>query len=77
MTRMTAKTDAMIQQDVIQELTWDTRVHATDVGVEVDSGVVALTGTVDSYAKSRAAQEAAHLVAGVLDVANDPGTPHR
>jgi osmotically-inducible protein OsmY len=63
--------DAAIQQAVIEELTWDTRVDATDVGVEVDQGVVTLTGTVDSYAKRLAAQEAAHRVAGVLDVAND------
>jgi osmotically-inducible protein OsmY len=39
--------------------------------VEVDQGVVTLTGTVSSYAKRLAAQEAAHRVAGVLDVAND------
>ena len=71
MTQTFTKTDARIQQDVIQELDWDTRVDATDVGVEVDGGVVTLTGTVENYAKKRAAQEAAHRVAGVLDVAND------
>jgi osmotically-inducible protein OsmY len=46
-------------------------VGATDVGVEVDDGVVTLTGTVSSWAKRHAAQDAAHRVAGVLDVAND------
>ncbi len=61
----------MIQQDVLRELSWDSRVDATEVGVEVDRGVVTLTGTVESYAKKRAAQEAAHRVAGVLDVADD------
>jgi osmotically-inducible protein OsmY len=71
MARMTTKPDSTIQQGVIQELRWDTRVAVTDVGVEVDRGVVTLTGTVDSYAKLRAAQEAAHRVVGVLDVAND------
>jgi osmotically-inducible protein OsmY len=76
------KTDAEIQQQVIQELKWDTRVEETDVGVEVDRGVVTLTGTVSSWARRLAAQEAAHLVAGVLDVANDiqvklPGSPGR
>lgn len=65
------KSDAKIHEDVIRELKWDTRVDETDVGVEVDKGVVTLTGTVSSYAKSRAAREAAHRVAGVLDVAND------
>jgi osmotically-inducible protein OsmY len=76
------KTDAEIQQQVIQELKWDTRVEETEIGVEVDRGVVTLTGTVSSWAKRLAAQEAAHLVAGVLDVANDievklPGSPGR
>jgi osmotically-inducible protein OsmY len=65
------KSDAEIQQDVIRELRWDTRVKETDVGVEVDRGIVTLTGTVDSYAKKLAAREAAHRVKGVLDVADD------
>jgi osmotically-inducible protein OsmY len=65
------KTDAEIQQAVLRELKWDTRVEETDVGVEVDAGAVTLTGTVTSWAKRVAAQEAAHRVAGVLDVAND------
>jgi osmotically-inducible protein OsmY len=65
------KTDSEIQQAVLTELQWDTRVEETDVGVEVDAGVVTLTGTVSSWAKKMAAQEAAHRVAGVLDVAND------
>ena len=65
------KTDSEIQQAVLQELRWDTRVEETDVGVEVDEGIVTLTGTVESNAKRLAAQEAAHRVAGVLDVAND------
>jgi osmotically-inducible protein OsmY len=63
--------DAEIQQAVLRELKWDPRVEETDVGVEVDNGVVTLTGTVSSYAKRLAAQEAAHRVQGVLDVADD------
>jgi osmotically-inducible protein OsmY len=69
--RFIMKTDAEIQQAVLRELRWDPRVDETDVGVEVDAGVVTLTGTVDSYTKRVAAQEAAHRVTGVLDVAND------
>lgn len=65
------KTDPEIQQDVLRELKWDTRVEETEVGVEVDKGVVTLTGTVESWAKRNAAQQAAHRVVGVLDVAND------
>jgi len=74
------KSDSEIQRQVLDELKWDTRIKATEVGVEVDHGTVTLTGTVDSYAKKLVAQKAAHLVRGVLDVANDiqvrlPGTP--
>jgi osmotically-inducible protein OsmY len=65
------KSDAQIQQAVLQELKWDTRVEETEVGVAVDEGVVTLTGTVSSYAKRVAAAQAAHRVTGVLDVAND------
>ena len=68
---ITAKSDRQIQQDVLRELRWDSRVDDTEVGVEVDKGIVTLTGTVDSYAKRLAAREAAHRVVGVLDVAED------
>jgi osmotically-inducible protein OsmY len=65
------KSDKEIQQDVVRELNWDTRVSATEVGIQVSQGVVTLAGQVDSWAKRLAAGEAAHRVAGVLDVAND------
>jgi osmotically-inducible protein OsmY len=65
------KTDTQIHHDVLEELKWDSRVDETEVGVEVDNGVVTLTGTVTSWAKRAAAEEAARRVIGVLDVAND------
>jgi osmotically-inducible protein OsmY len=65
------RTDTEIQQDVLREMKWDTRVEETEVGVEVDNGVVTLSGTVTSWGKRAAAEEAAHRVRGVLDVAND------
>jgi osmotically-inducible protein OsmY len=65
------RTDAQIHKDVLAELHWDPRVEETEVGVEVDAGVVTLTGTVDSWAKLMAAVAAAHRVAGVQDVANN------
>lgn len=76
------KANAEVQQDVIRELKWDTRVEETDVGVEVEEGVVTLTGTVSSWGRRMAAEEAAHRVHGVLDVANNiavkvPGTGAR
>jgi osmotically-inducible protein OsmY len=71
MTQKARKTDTQIHRDVLEELRWDSRVDETEVGVEVDGGVVTLTGTVSSWAKRLAAQEAARRVIGVLDVAND------
>lgn len=68
---MKSKTDSVIQQEVIREMKWDTRVDPGEIGVAVNDGVVVLSGDVDSYAKKMAAQEAAHRVAGVLDVANE------
>jgi osmotically-inducible protein OsmY len=70
-TKSETKTDSQIQQDVLRELRWDARVKETEVGVEVDKGVVTLSGTVESYAKKLAARDAAHRVSGVLDVADD------
>jgi osmotically-inducible protein OsmY len=71
MARALIKSDSQIQQDVLRELKFDTRVEETDVGVEVDGGIVTLTGTVSSYLARQAAQEAAHQVAGVRDVVNN------
>jgi osmotically-inducible protein OsmY len=65
------KSDVQIQQDVMRELRWDTRIGPAKVGVEVDRGIVTLTGTLENFAKKHAATEAAYRVAGVLDVAND------
>jgi osmotically-inducible protein OsmY len=65
------KSDIEIQRDVLDELKWDPEVEPTDVGVEVDDGVVTLTGTVDSHWKKWAAERAALRVEGVRAVAND------
>ena len=65
------KTDNEIKQQVLRELKWDSRISWAQIGVEVRDGVVTLSGAVSSYAKKSAAQQAAHRVAGVLDVAND------
>lgn len=63
--------DTRIKQAVVRELKWDTRVDETTIGVAVTQGVVILTGSVRQYAERLAAENAAHRVAGVLDVAND------
>ncbi len=71
MTQRVKKTDTQIHHDVLEELKWDSRVDTTEVGVEVDRGVVTLTGTVAVWAKRVAAEEAARRVIDVLDVANN------
>lgn len=65
------KTDNEIKQQILRELKWDSRIGWAQIGVEVRNGVVALTGAVSSFAKKSAAQQAAHRIKGVLDVAND------
>jgi osmotically-inducible protein OsmY len=65
------RTDLSIQEDVLEELKWDSRVRANEIGVVVKDGIVTLTGWVDSYLKKMAAEQAAHRVQGVKAVAND------
>jgi len=75
-------TDEEIQQNVLSELRWDTRVQPNEIGVAVKDGIVTLTGWVDSYLKKLAAEDAAHRVRGVKAVVNDlevhlPGSAER
>lgn len=65
------RTDSDLQKSVMNELAWDTRVDESEIGVSVHHGVVTLDGVVKSWAEKHAAEEAAHRVSGVLDVAND------
>jgi osmotically-inducible protein OsmY/CBS domain-containing protein len=65
------KSDAQLKHEVLDELKWDSRIDETTIRVEVADGMVTLTGTAPTYAAFRAAQTAAHRVAGVLDVVND------
>jgi osmotically-inducible protein OsmY len=63
--------DSDIKRDVEDELCWDHDIDATDIGVAVHNGVVALTGFVRSYAQKTEAERDAKRVAGVVGVAND------
>ena len=65
------RSDRDLKQRILRELKWDSRVSWASINVEVTDGIVTLGGTVLSYAQKIAAQEAAHRIAGVLDVAND------
>jgi osmotically-inducible protein OsmY len=65
------RTDTQIQADVLAELKWEPRVSPNEIGVMVKDGIVTLTGTVDSYTKRWAAEDAAHRIRGVKAVANE------
>ena len=66
-----AKTDVQLKQDIEQELSWDPKVNAAQIGVSVDHGAVSLLGTVDTYAQKWAAEDATKRVSGVRTVAHD------
>jgi osmotically-inducible protein OsmY len=79
---VSVRSDEAIQEDILEELKWDTRVRPNEIGVVVKDGIVTLTGWVDSYLKKMAAEEIAHRVHGVKAVANDievrlPGSAER
>ena len=61
------KTDAELQQDVMNELKWEPTIRAAEIGVGVTDGVVTLSGYVDSFYKKWAAER----VFGVKSVAEE------
>jgi len=63
------KTDAELQQNVMDELKWEPTIQAAEIGVAVKDGMVTLSGNVDSYVKKWAAERAAKRVYGVKAVA--------
>jgi osmotically-inducible protein OsmY len=64
------RTDETIAKDVIDSLSWDSRVDASHVSVTVDRGIVTLTGTVSSYSSRMVASEDAWLITGARKVEN-------
>lgn len=59
------KTNEELQLDVLEAINWEPLLNASEIGVIVKDGVVTLTGTVDSFAKKKEAENAAKSVAGV------------
>jgi len=56
---------------VLEAIDDDPAVHAWEIGVTAEDGVVTLTGTVDSLGMKEAAERAVKRVDGVRSVAND------
>jgi osmotically-inducible protein OsmY len=65
------KTDTQLKKDIEEELRWDPKLNAAQIGVSVDKGVVTLLGAVDSYGEKFAAEDATKRVSGVRTVAQD------
>jgi osmotically-inducible protein OsmY len=64
-------TDEKLQSDVVEQLQWEPGVNSADIGVTVKSGVVTLTGKVNSLAKKRAVESAVKRMPGVKAIALD------
>ncbi len=65
------RTDSEIQKDVMDEFRWEALLNASEIGVAVKHGIVTLTGSVDTYTKKLAAENAAKNVVGVKAVAEN------
>jgi len=63
-----ARTDGQVKQDIEQELRWDPKLNAAQIGVSVDRGIVSLLGAVDTYAEKWHAEDAIKRVSGVRKV---------
>jgi osmotically-inducible protein OsmY len=65
------KIDKELQKQVMDELIWEPSIDAAGIGVSVDSGVVMLSGTVQSYPEKWAAERATERVKGVKAVTDE------
>ena len=59
-----------IRQDVRDELEWDPRVNDDGVNVDVNQGIVTLSGSVDTYTQRYYAAQDAEHISGVRAVVN-------
>jgi osmotically-inducible protein OsmY len=71
MVYITGSRDVQIHRDILDEFDWNPEIQPTEIGVEVEKGIVTLTGTVTSAAKKLAAEKSAQRIAGVRAVANE------
>lgn len=63
--------DAEIARDVRAALIKNTRLDLTEMGVDVNKGIVTLTGEVVNFTQKRIAEFVAYAVPGVVDVVNE------
>ena len=65
------KSDAKIQEDVMNELQWDPSVTSADINVTAKDGIITLRGTVPHFYEKTTAEDAAQRVGGVRAVADE------
>jgi osmotically-inducible protein OsmY len=63
--------DSTLQAMVMEELDWEPSLDAAHIGVSAKSGVITLSGFVDSFAAKEAAENAASRVKGVKAIAEE------
>jgi hyperosmotically inducible protein len=63
-------TDKRLRQDILDELDYDPKIDATNIGVIVEGGVVTLTGYLPSYVQKSATIDAVRRLKGVRAVAD-------
>lgn len=63
--------DALLQQNVQDELRWRPEIDAAHIGITAEAGVVTLTGYVRSYVEKRAVEDAVKRVIGGRGMAED------
>ena len=64
-------TSLQLRQHILDELEFEPRVNAANIGVAVEKGVVTLTGHVTSYEKKLATVRAVRRIKGVRAIADD------
>jgi osmotically-inducible protein OsmY len=63
--------DEIIKKDIVDQLTWDSRVNSSKIKVDVDSGKVTLSGSVPSKAAKKVAEDDVYTIHGVSSVINN------
>src|SRR5262245_46522214 len=63
--------DKSLRQLIIDELEFEPRIDAANIGVAVENGIVTLTGHVSSYMQKVTAERAVQRVRGVRGVAEE------
>ncbi|MBB3388294.1 osmotically-inducible protein OsmY [Rhizobium sp. BK275] len=63
--------DLSLRQHILDELEFDPRVNAAEIGVIVEKGIVTLTGHVGNYAERESAERVVSRVKGVRGIAQE------